>query len=509
MFNYHIRQYIFRQTNGEIRSFFCDAKNNLCCSTLTRNGIWSNAVALHKNAHQCFHVDMDLEDTYHIAFQDINGNIFYSRLDEQSIKTVPVLSSKSSTAYDKNLHIIPFKNNLHLFYVLQHNNSFLLAHQQAGNAGMGAPGVVDYVSGSSLPCSIVNDAAQNIYAFYQSYDGKYLQIGYKKLGAEQARWSDFTPVTRFAGNCEYPHALIDGSGIIHLCYQRRTPKFFEMVYQQKPPDKNLWSPEIIVHSSVHSFENASILQIRDKIVVYWVREDIIYFNAGSSNGANWGKPSRYGAQFGRQLQCLGCKSNSPKDRAGGADAGDGVGDASQLPPGIYPGLLTHGLKLAFVNLGADPRFGDGSQLESGDGSQLFQSGQSGDGSQFHAQNRESGNAARKYTGALAAEALAQLRGDIAEIREGWSENKKEMSRLTNVYMELLKEINKFGIRLNMIEKQLGFVKSPAAPSSPGVIKNTAEQPQTESTEKKSGPVLDPEKQKAWEEWKEPEEWGGV
>ena len=425
MFSYHNRQYIFRQASGELWNFYCDSKQNLCYSTLTRRGIWSNAVVLHKNAYPYFYSDMDQEEIFHLLFQDNDGNINYSRLDGQSIKTVPVLNTKTPSAYNKHLFMAPFKNNVHFFYVLQHENSFMLGYQVLSNNKISNPRVIDYVSGSSLPCVILYDKTQNIYAFYQSYDGKYLQLGYKKFTLAQKHWSDFTPVTKFIGNCEYPHAIIDDSGIIHLCYQRRAQKLFEMVYQQKAPDKNLWTPEVIVHSSVHSFENASILQMNNNIVVYWVREEIVYYNTGSQAGNNWSKPSRLNFPAGRQLQCLSYKSNSPREE----------GDPSLLPPAIYPGNLSNGLRLAFIA-------GD----NTGDSSQLF------------ARSREGDSSAGSDIKNLVLDTFKQLQGSLDEARAGWSTTKDELAKLTNAYDELNRELGKYTIRLSMLENQLGNAK---------------------------------------------------
>lgn len=530
MFNYHNRQFIFRQSNGELWNFSCDLRQNLCYSTLTKRGVWSNPVVLHKNTYKYFYADMDQEEQFHLLFQDNDGNIHYSRLDRESIKTVSVLNSKTPSAYNKQFFIAPFKNNVYIFYVLQHENSFILACQVLSNGKISNPKVVDYVSGSSLPCIILYDKAQNLYAFYQSYDGKYLQLGYKKLNAMQKSWSEFTPVTKYAGNCEYPHAIIDDSGIIHLCYQRRAPKLFEMVYQQKAPDKNLWTPEVIVHSSVHSFENASIVQANGSIVVYWVREEIIYYNTGAQTGNIWSKPSRLNFPASRPLQCLCYKSNSPRDRADRGDGSPDRGDGSQLPPAIYPGSFSGGLKLAFNPMG---NIGDNI----------------GDSSQIYAVDLNKNNAAGSDIKGLVLDTFKQLQGDVDEIKEGWKAIRDELSKLTNAYGQLNRELGKYSIRLKMLESQPGQSKKPAgrrdtvnaevreikeydaAQEAKGVgepedlkkpkdtvttleSKDTAAVVESKDSivvnenkaTQKSSPSLEPDKLKEWQEWKEPKEW---
>lgn len=587
MFNLQNRLFVFRQPTGEVRSIFCDQRQNLCFNSLTGRGLWSDAAVLHKNVYQSFYADIDQDEVYHILFQDNSGNIIYSRLDGQSLKSVPVLNSKTPTAYDKQLFIVPLKNQVYLFYVLQHENSFMLAYQLLANGKLGTPKVVDYVSGSSVPCSIIYDNNENIYAFYQSYDGRYLQLGFKKFNVPQKHWSDFMPITKYQGNCEYPHTVIDSNGIIHLCYQRRTPKLFEMVYQRKDPDKNLWSPEIVVHSSVHSFEKASILQSEKRLVIFWVREDVIYYSESTTSGEGWSKPSRYSNQYGRSLQCIYYKylrpvpdriqgvltqhvtqsgrNESQEGRFGTRDSPHVAASQAQrderryvssLAPEMYPGSVANGLKLAFISI---DQFGD-----------LFGDSPSYPISGLASDYREAGGlSSGGDVGKIILDTFKQLQNGVDEVRAGWSGNRKEMARLTNAYLELVKEIEKCTIRMDLLENQLKQLKKPAARDEsadrgqaapdtehktsetdavskfkaigndetegiPGTrqfagedpkpvienkkkpgknnaseIQDTALPQKEQKPAKKPGSSLDPEKLKEWEEWQEPREWQGI
>jgi len=123
---------------------------------------------------------MDTEDRFHIMFQDNLGNIHYSLMDKDSIKTIPVLNSKMPTAYDKHLFLIPLRNNIHFFYVLRQESSPIFAYQNLNEDKISNPKVIDYVLENICPCSVITDGNHSIYAFYQSSDGKYQQLGYKK-----------------------------------------------------------------------------------------------------------------------------------------------------------------------------------------------------------------------------------------------------------------------------------------------------------------------------------------
>jgi hypothetical protein len=517
MYNFFSRHYIFRRSDGEILDIYCNNRHDLCSARLGGKSILPEPTVIARDVHPYFYAEMDENNVYHVLYQDNTGNINYIYMDGQWSRVIPVLGSKTPSAYNKQLYIAPLKNNIYLFYVLQHDNSFLLAYQTVTKSRVGTPKIVDYVSGSSIPCSLIYDSNENIYAFYQSYDGKYLQLGYKKMDTARKHWSDFTPVTKFMGSCEYPHAIIDSNGTIHLCYQRRTQKQYELVYQQKGRDKNLWSAETILHSSVYPFENSSVIQTGEKIYVYWIRDDVIYYTASGISGSSWGRPARYGSQPGRQLQCICWKEQSAS-------------------PGIFPGTLSNGVRLIFLD---SPVSKTAPQL-----------------SQLEAFAREGGPYAGEMKG-MVMDSIKQLQEKIDEINTGWTGTKKELARMTNAYADLSRELGKLSLRLNLLENKIREISNPyrsavivagdkvgdssvrgdtgrspedasyspvpehgSAPAEhvqdPENQKPAAEEagkssekPAAEKTGKpseKPGSSLDPEARKIWEEWQEPREW---
>jgi hypothetical protein len=525
MYNFFNRHYIFRRSDGQMTDIYCDGRQNLCSRRLGGKSSLPDPTVLAMNVHPYIYAEMDERDVYHVAFQDDEGNINYMYMDGRWSGIIPVLKSRAPAAYNKQLYIAPFKNSIYLFYVLHHDNSFLLAYQTVVKGKAGTPKIVDYVSGSNIPCSIIYDQDENIYAFYQSYDGKYLQLGYKKMDTARKHWSDFISVTKFMGNCEYPHAIIDAEGTIHLCYQRRTQKQYELVYQQKGKDKNLWSGETVLHSSSYPFENASVVQAGDKITVYWIRDDVIFYTAGRPGGDGWSRPARYASQPGRQLQCI-CW----KEQTAGRDPGryDQASSASPAPsPGIYPGTLSNGVRLAFIDISASKAV-----LRP---------------TQFEPFAMEGG----PYAGEMkdkVMESIKLLQENVNEINAGWTVTKKELARITNAYGELIKEVDKISLRLSLLENKIKEISNPyrsavviaddkssgtgdsspegTAGSRPGDASPSAGPVKVSPPEgyipgpenlrsmtgdigrppEKPGSSLDPEARKIWEEWQEPKEW---
>lgn len=412
MYSSNNKHYVFKQSSGKVWSFFYDERLGICCSSLGRKNTWSSPSSLRRNAYNIFSADIDDKDRFHVLFQDKQGNISYCLIENGSVNTVPVLNSKRPTAYNKHLRLAPFKDSVHLFYVLQHKDSVILAHQTLTGGKVQTPKVIDYVTENTCPYSIVHDRSNNIYAFYQSSDGKYLQMGYKKYIPSQKFWSEFTPVTRYQGNCEFPRTIVDNNDVIHICYQRRSSKQYELVYQQKIPDKNIWTDELVVHSSAYPFNESSILRLDDNIIVYWVRDDIIYYCLSKDRGKTWGKPSKYNFPVGRQLVCVSYKTNDPYEK-------------ERVSIENVPGSFIKGIKMAFYQEIADSL----------------------------------NNVSEDDLKSIITDSLQELKGSIDELEESDKNIKEEMLKLNKTLQDLEKEVIKYSVKLNSIENEIRKVRN--------------------------------------------------
>lgn len=399
MYNPDKNHFIFRKTTGGIIDFYHRDNLGICYSKLSKRNIWSNPVSIYKYAYESFNAYMDEEDQVHILLQDLQGNLHYTRPEGISTKTVHILSSKNPIAYNKFLQVFSTKDTIHFLYILRQEKSPILAHQTYIPGKVSKPKVVDYVYDNVCPTACVSDLENNIYAFYQSSDGKHLQMGYKKYSSNNQRWSEFIPVTHYLGDCEFPRAVIDSRGVIHLCYQRRNALQFELVYTQKYPDKDLWTSEILIHTSTHSFEIASIVWLNNSVIVYWMRDHNIYCRIGYRSGNNWGKAYKYNFASRNNLLCCSYRTNF-------ADEAENTAIAN------IPGNLSNGLKLAFYKY--IPNVGDTMTVEN--------------------------------VKDLILESFRLLREDNEELKEANMQLLDEINQLKNRQAELEKELAKIEIK---------------------------------------------------------------
>jgi regulator of replication initiation timing len=408
MYNSNNRQYVFKQSSEKLWNFYCDLNLGLCYSTLTRRNTWSQPVSIQRNIHPSFCAEMDREDRFHILFQDNFGNILYALIDKEKVNIDTVLNSKSPSLYNKHLSLTPVKNLTHFFFVLQHSNSAILAHQIYSDGKASIPKVIDYVTDSNCPYSTVRDKSDNMYVFYQLSDGQYFQVGYKKYIAAKKFWGEFTPVTRYEGDCEFPRTIVDPNNIMHICYQRRSFKQYELVYQQKMPDRNIWTSEFIIHSSAYPFDEASLLFISDTIIVYWVRSDTIFFSSSKDLGKSWSKPLRYNFPAGKQLMCISYKTNNYYEN-------------EKIAMADVPGSFVNGIKLAFYQ-------------------DIVPGGME--------------NLSPSELKNLIVESLKLLKANVEELKESESTIQEEILRLSYEQQNMEKEIEKHSVRLSLAESKI-------------------------------------------------------
>lgn len=336
MYNNIVKQFIFRQSSGKLWNIFCDENRGLCYSNLSRINNWLEPTVIQRDVNPPFYACMDEKDIIHVIYQDNKGTINYTSINDGGKISFPVLSSKLPSAYNKHMFVLTRSDYLHAFFVLNHKDSYLLAHQLINNKSVSTPKVIDYIADIESPYTVAQDSEGNIYTFYQASDGKYTQLVYKKYISGQNFWGDFTPLTRHNGNCGYAHAICDSKDILHICYQRQNDRRYELVYQQKVSNKNIWSPETVIHNSAYKFSNSGITSINDEIIVFWVRDEAIYFCSTKNNGTTWSRPARYNFPGIRNISCISYKSNSSFEK-------------EKVITSFLPGNLSNGFKLAFYH----------------------------------------------------------------------------------------------------------------------------------------------------------------
>lgn len=421
MYNFKNKNYVFKKSSNRMMALTYEIRNGLCYSSLTKKNSWTMPVSLEKHAQESFSACMDSKDIIHAIYQNSHGNIFYIRLDETSIVSLPMLGSKYPSPYNKYFNIMAVKNNIHCFYVLLHNNKHLLTHQTISNKEVNNPQALGYINNNNLPYAAFASNSGDVYVFFQTAATSNLQqrassfqIGYKKYSSLNQTWEEFVPISASDLNSktelkfDYPCVIIDNTNLMHFSYQKLVADRYELAYRQKPIEENVWSTETIIHTSLNPFENSSIICIDDRVIIFWVRNDTIYYSYSADKGNSWSKPNKYNFPVGKQLSCISYITND-------------FYEVNRVISKEIPGSFINGLKLAFYDDLLSP---------------------------------ENTNGNKDNARSIISDNLKAFNNTLNDLIESNNTLKTDIKRLKLFNTNLLREIDKISIKINYLENQI-------------------------------------------------------
>ncbi len=338
MYNPNNKQFVFKDSEGKLWNFYYDNNQGICYSVFSKRSAWSEPKVVQPEAFEQFYVEIDEKDCFHMIYQDKKGNIIYCFMQQnEPVKAMPVLTSKSHSVFNKHLSLIVANSSVHIFFIIEHNGIYMLSYQTITDGVPVAPKKVDNITVLPNPYTVVYDLNDDIYVFYHISDGKNNQIGYKKYSTVNKAWSEYSQITMFSSNSQNPKIVVDRNGIFHICYVRKQDKQFQLVYQQKIPDRNMWTSESILTTSGTPISNFSILSVKSSLVIYYIKDDSLYSFISNDSGASFTRSSK-NTSLSRQHICVRYKSNSPYEHV----------QANEIPA-----TFVNGFKLMFTHDSVD------------------------------------------------------------------------------------------------------------------------------------------------------------
>lgn len=407
MYNYKEKRYIFTNTAKKTYTFYYDENLGLCYNTLNKYNSWNPPISLQKNIHPFFYIDMDFNDMFHIIFQDKHGNLYYSFMENSKISTVALLKSKFYAYYNKYPFLIKINSAVYFFFIIHHNDKLMLSYQLFSDNKVTTPKVIDYVPEVQIPYKAIYNNQNSIYIFYQNTCENFLQIGYKEYYLTTKKWTDYNPVTNQNSNAEFPRIILDNKNILHLIYQRKIDKQFDLVYKHKVSSKSIWSDEKVFCSSSSNFLNSSISLVNKILFAYWLRENNIYFRYSKDSGTNWSPTSKNSLSNKKHIFCAEYKTNNPSETKK---------TCAQEIPANY----NNGFNIAFLN---------------------------------NYNDFEDGNISNKDSKKIDTDTFSTLKENIEDLKKNNHLLKEEIKSLKNSLKTMGIEITKNQVRISLLENK--------------------------------------------------------
>ena len=121
------KKFLLRMSNGNYFKIKVQ-NNNIVITKNTSEGRWS-APFLLQNMHQCFYADLDNKDNLHIISQDLMGNIYYFKTENEKFINYKILQSATNTAYDRSFFMLQRSGLPVFFYCIQKEAGATIVYQ--------------------------------------------------------------------------------------------------------------------------------------------------------------------------------------------------------------------------------------------------------------------------------------------------------------------------------------------------------------------------------------------
>lgn len=346
MYNINRKQYIFKMPSGQCLNIYYRPYTGICYSRQTSGSAWTSPVVILKDSLPGFSACLDTADNIHILCQDQKSNILYINFKDDICSYKPISKNKSDEPCDKSPYICCHGDDLHFFYIIENLGKKLLYYQAYTNGSLSVPRAIDYIKKTVRTYSVTNNTGGHIGVFYMKPAGKYDIPGYRIFDILEKNWSDFTAINKDTGLSDEQILSVssDKNGYMHLCLQKAYENKYELKYMKIREGEESDSYLTTLTSSPYSFINSSLFSTGHKLIVYWVREDNIFYCASADNGNTWSKPDKYPYIEDQSFCCTRFFSNIP-------------GDNRNIKDIDIPANISDGFRPAFINDSANGKEG--------------------------------------------------------------------------------------------------------------------------------------------------------
>lgn len=337
MFSINKKQYLLEFPGGELHNIFYKENSGICLSTF--NGTWRAPSVIAPDALPDFSAVLDGSGSLHILYRSESGGL--TLMTEKGGKRY---SAAVHTGIQKSDHIrapglLATDDKIYILYVLELlGKKTLFCQSYEAGKDVAGPRALDRIKGGTVPYRSAKTEDGRIHVFYRSPGGSYGRPGYRTLDTGREEWGEFIPISMDpedsdSSYCEILSVAADGHHSLHALLQKLSGQKCELVHMRLPG-----GPERLkktLSSSPFSFGNSAILVLNDKLIVYWVRENKIFWSRSQDGGNSWTKPERYDFIDG-PLACFQLLS-APAGRGGSAYLNE------------LPGSFSENCRLAFID----------------------------------------------------------------------------------------------------------------------------------------------------------------
>jgi hypothetical protein len=337
MYNPEQKQIIVKNSFGVSYHIFYEAGRGLCVRMLGESGIWSRGYVLSEVSVNDYSVILDKDDIFHFVFQSTDGRILYGHGRHGQIEIQPVLTSKDTTPWMKQVSLIAYGNQILLFYLVRYQKKYLLSMQAVKDQAFLKPAAIDYTDGPGRNYQVLVDPRGKCRLFYTSNDGAVKRLNQRLYNEDTGI---FSAPEKLIGS-EHEIQLCSAvcmENQVHLLYRISSENLYQVFHSQT--DSGSSSECLYKGSSPPGY--TGLIYYKGILRFFRVSSDCIYSKTSGDNGESWTDEALYPFGTGTSLTCFTYFTNYVKER--------------ELSCNELPGTFSKGYQLAFLHNEASTGF---------------------------------------------------------------------------------------------------------------------------------------------------------
>ncbi|HEY8500054.1 MAG TPA: hypothetical protein VIL89_05500 [Clostridia bacterium] len=310
---------------------YFDEERGLCLRMLDDERVWSRAFILSDLSVNDFCAAIDDRDIIHFVFQAKDGRILYGHGRRGHIDIQPILGSKDTTPWHKNVSLLVFEDTILFFYVIRHNDRHLISMQSIIKGALSKPMAIDYIDGSDKHYLVIRDRLGKYHLFYCRSEKSGMSLYHRVLKEEQNIFTAAEKLYESEGDILFPSAVCGKDNRIYLAFQDHRDGISRVLF------KKLGMTEpLILYNSQSPAGRSGLVYNNGVLFLYRVDAQNIYYRTSNDEGINWTDETRLSSGYTGMTCRFIYNTNMEKER-------------SLLCFNEIPGSFSKGYQLAFLN----------------------------------------------------------------------------------------------------------------------------------------------------------------
>ncbi len=290
----NIKNYIVKNSTGEILRFYLDSSNKIRYDLYDNNLELTEECLFSEDIVIAFSLDIDTRDRIHLIYICSDGNVYYNLYSNKKWvkKNLTKFDIRSNIYSGLSLRINKeFIHILYSFSNLINPKLWNIQHILGSKGSWEKTNVISFTSGKIIPNFFFDfDKFDNIHLIYTSIVENFGNINYTIFNSSSKKWNSVPKLlSNQQNNSSNPYILIDRFDNIHALWIVNKNNSFELKYKHLPilgSSKNIWKDETIPLTN-YELKHPLIHEEKNRLKILIISKSKLFSLSSNDYGFTW------------------------------------------------------------------------------------------------------------------------------------------------------------------------------------------------------------------------------